>query len=50
MHTLGEVMQLFKSALELGVALVIGGIHAEHTHENLLKHRRLAVCRRYVLS
>ena len=43
-------MKLLKRTLELGVALVIGSIHTEHAHENLLKHRRLAVCRRYVLT
>jgi len=45
-----EVMQLLKRTLELGIALVIGGIHAEHAHENLLKHRGLAVGGRHVLT
>ena len=50
MHALGEVMQLLKRTLELGVAFVVGSVHAEHAHEHLLKHRGLTVCRRYVLA
>ena len=43
-------MKLLKRTLELGVALVIGGIHAEHAHKHLLKHRGLAVGGRHVLT
>ena len=50
MHTFRQVVKLLKRTLELGVALVIGGIHAEHAHEHLLKHRGLAVGGRHVLT
>ena len=50
MDALGEVMQLLKCTLELGIALVVGSIHTEHAYEHLLKHRGLAVCGRYVLA
>ena len=50
MHALRQVVKLLKRTLELGVALVIGGIHSEHAHEHLLKHRGLAVSGRHVLT
>ena len=49
-HTFRQVVKLLKRTLELGVALVIGGIHSEHAHEHLLKHRGLAVGGRHVLT
>ena len=50
MHALRQVVKLLKRTLELGVALVIGGVHAEHAHEHLLKHGGLAVGGRHVLT
>ncbi len=47
---IGEVVQRFKSTVELSLTVIVGVIGTEHANENLLEERGLAIGGNHILT